>query len=182
MTQFRFCPSCGTEATPGGSFCGGCGHALTTARAGISSQQTQPDSDTPPRPLPTSGVKITDKRGMSSAPPAARPSSSKQQKPPKGVFVPSTPFVPGDPLANVRRYKDHRVVLCLFCGYSGPMGVIRRKRPWYANPILLVAFLLTGIGFFVLLALALMGALSTVFELECPKCGRHVVSPPGGKL
>lgn len=248
-----FCPSCGTEAATGASFCGDCGHSLEktfsstspVAITGGSGSALVTDRKEPEHqnvePHPGQGqyhmgrngtVWFEDRNGTwaffkegrwkrSTGPPSLKVltgesssdfSSFKNTRleidtaaeelalghsscpnghpvEPQWNFCPTCtvpltnlPSTQEDILANLRGYNKHVNVKCLHCGYSGLMGVIRTQRPWFAHPLLLFAFILTGVGILFVILIVLGGIAGTVYEVQCPSCKRQLIYPAGAKL
>lgn len=77
---------------------------------------------------------------------------------------------------NLKHYSEHVEMLCLECGYKGPMGVIKEIKkfdlPWWA----VVLLILCGVGWLILLVLGILSGFYVSYLCECPNCGCNIIS------
>ena len=86
-----------------------------------------------------------------------------------------------DVLEELRKYESHEEVqLCLECGYSGLMGLVREEIPWFVSWwILIPVFLILGgsLGGYGLIGAFIAGVVLQIIRsayrkriVVCPKC------------
>jgi hypothetical protein len=80
------------------------------------------------------------------------------------------PELPPEILTELRKYREHRRVTCLECGYADLMGIQRTIKPWYGSTWFVILMILSGVGILLLLALGLSAGLNTKHMVVCPNC------------
>jgi hypothetical protein len=82
--------------------------------------------------------------------------------------------IPADIRDELKKYKEHRNLTCLECGYTGLMGIVKEVRPWYCATWLIILLALSGIGWIPLLIIMLGRAAATKALVNCPNCHRNL--------
>jgi predicted amidophosphoribosyltransferase len=93
-----------------------------------------------------------------------------------GVVQPNTP-------ESIREELTHHhylvVAECVNCGYSGLMGSVSVKHPWYISGWVLLPLVATVVGIVLVVVLLVMaGALTIKYDSLCPVCHARMPEMP----
>jgi len=78
--------------------------------------------------------------------------------------------IPPEIRAELLKYKLHRFVHCLHCGYNGKMGVVKKIWPWFLQWwFIIITAVIFGFGF-ILCFLRGFTSKAGPFIIKCPNC------------
>jgi hypothetical protein len=173
----NFCTACGKALNPASNFCIACGAASGRTAA-------------PPNVCPSCGVQLvsdttpfcthcgTSVKASAQAPAQAvghaLASSSQSNQPASSAEAPFQVLSPTDLdgiRQRLRKYSEYGEAECVHCGYTGHMGIVKRKKPLHENGLFkLLAFSGGGAVRNWYAASAFLGGVAKIV-LECPACG-----------
>jgi len=84
--------------------------------------------------------------------------------------------IPAHVRDSLKQYQQHKIVLCLECGYHGLMGIVKgsTRVPWYLSNTVMVLLVLTGIGLIPAVIIGLWRASETKVLVVCPNCNQQL--------
>lgn len=163
----RTCPSCGTRGSVAAKFCAGCG-ARTDEVANLRDEQPGGTLRPPVEREHLSHRPVSDRL----LPPEAGkiPSPGDKQAAPvesDNYAAPSSAVT--ENLANYR--GSLREGRCWRCGYVGALGIdALSRRVWWASYWMIIPLILTGVGLFAVVVIALLANQRQFHIVSCPAC------------
>lgn len=154
-----FCGNCGSKTIEGKHFCRTCGQAHDSG--------SESKSTAVPVPMERR-LTAFEESGMSSTQwPSARTEDGS---------------LSAQIRASLAEHKKTTELLCLECGYSGLMGVIRTVKPWWGRWIVIIVCSLLSIAFGINLVVSLIfglvwgvsAAAAERQECVCPQCRKTI--------
>ena len=172
----NFCAACGKPLNPASNFCIACGAATGRTAAPPSvcpSCGVQLVSNTTPfcthcgSPVKASAQVSVQALGRALA------SSSQSNQPASSAEAPFQVLSPTDSdgiRQRLRKYSEYGEAECVHCGYTGHMGIVKRKKPLYENGLFKWLTFAGRLPPSLYAASAFMGGVAKIV-LECPACG-----------